>query len=95
MTHIKALGLVLSTLILVIDAFAASRPNIRHNPGVTFKILYAFSGGTADGGEPDGQLIKDGKGNLYGLLPWGCANYVGGVFKLTEHNGTYSFQPPP
>jgi len=91
MTHIKALGLVLSTLIMVNGAFAASRPNIRHNPGVTFKILYAFAGGTADGGEPDGQLIKDGKGNLYGMLPWGCANYLGGVFKLTEHNGTYSF----
>jgi uncharacterized repeat protein (TIGR03803 family) len=90
MTHIKALRLVLSMLILVNGAFAANRPTMRHKPGVTFKILYSFDGGTADGGEPDGQLINDEKGNLYGMLAFGCAYNQGGVFKLTKHNGTYS-----
>jgi len=58
----------------------------------TEKVLYAFSGGT-DGANPQGGVIFDAEGNLYGTAsqggyspncPWpsiGC----GTVFKLTPH----------
>jgi uncharacterized repeat protein (TIGR03803 family) len=45
-----------------------------YNGGTVFKVtatgqetvIYSFSGGTADGAEPYGGLVRDGAGNLYG-----------------------------
>jgi uncharacterized repeat protein (TIGR03803 family) len=69
--------------------------------GVVFKIdpcghetvLYSFTG-DADGGDPDGSLILDPEGNLYGTTTGGGASGAGVVFKLdTSGNETvlYSF----
>src|SRR5258708_10472925 len=57
--------------------------------GVVFKIdptgagtvLYTLTGG-ADGAYPDGGLIRDAAGNLYGTTLGGGANLDGTVFKL-------------
>jgi uncharacterized repeat protein (TIGR03803 family) len=50
-------------------------------------LLYSFSGG-ADGASPNGTLILDGKGNLYGTTFAGgdmqCGNGCGVVFKLNK-----------
>ncbi len=57
------------------------------------KLLYAFGGYPTDGGDPQGPLVFDKAGNLYG------ATYAGGssgtnhgtVYKLIPHsNGTWS-----
>jgi uncharacterized repeat protein (TIGR03803 family) len=49
-------------------------------------ILYTFSG-AADGGNPVGGVIRDGKGNLYGTTATGgnssCSSGCGVVFKLS------------
>jgi len=66
------------------------------NSGTVFKVdatgqesvLYSFQGGTADGANPEGGVIEDSSGNLYGTTAGGgsflgCANYgCGIVFKL-------------
>jgi len=52
-------------------------------------LLYAFSGG-ADGGNPQGQLITDGQGNLYGTTLGGGSGHAGVIYKLniTTHQQT-------
>jgi uncharacterized repeat protein (TIGR03803 family) len=77
----RLLRLLPAALLLTLPAQAAG----------TIKVLYTFSGG-ADGGAPEGSLIEDAKGNLYGTAsvggdlkcspPLGC----GTVFKLTTAN---------
>jgi uncharacterized repeat protein (TIGR03803 family) len=58
-------------------------------------VLYNFQGG-ADGADPEGTLIADASGALYGTTTYGgvygCAFNAGcgTVFKLTPHGGTYS-----
>ena len=52
----------------------------------TYSLLYAFSG-LSDGGGPEGQLIEDASGNLFGTTNWGgdghCRNPgCGVVFEL-------------
>jgi hypothetical protein len=64
--------------------------------GWTETVLYEFSGG-ADGGNPEGTLVLDGQGNIYGTAVDGgtpgnssCAIFVSGcgvVFKLTASGG--------
>jgi uncharacterized repeat protein (TIGR03803 family) len=60
--------------------------------GVVFKVdksgaetvLHSFSGGTADGCSPDGGLVRDKAGNLYGTT-MGCGVSGNGiVFKVTK-----------
>jgi uncharacterized repeat protein (TIGR03803 family) len=59
------------------------------NSGTVFKvtakgkesIVYSFSGG-ADGAQPNGALITDAEGNLYGTTQHGGAHNSGTVFKL-------------
>ena len=48
----------------------------------TYAILHAFTGGT-DGAHPEGGLIIDATGNLYGTTSSGGAFGFGNVFKLT------------
>jgi uncharacterized repeat protein (TIGR03803 family) len=56
-------------------------------------VLHHFSG-TPDGAFPNGMLIRDGAGNLYGTTSSGGASLWGSVFELTK-DGTekvlYSF----
>jgi uncharacterized repeat protein (TIGR03803 family) len=47
-----------------------------------FVSLYKFSG-KQDGGFPQGGVIFDGKGNLYGTASMGGTNGYGVVFELT------------
>ena len=62
----------------------------------TESVLYSFQGGTSDGDVPNGGLITDGSGNLYGTTlqggSGGCtasASIIGcgTVFKLTPGGG--------
>ena len=54
-------------------------------------VLYTFTYG-ADGGNPQGQLITDGQGNLYGTTLGGGASphYYGVVFKLNIATHQYT-----
>jgi len=51
--------------------------------GYTFQLLYAFTNG-ADGGMPEGSVVLDSAGNLYGTTAAG-----GGLFQITPA-GVYS-----
>jgi uncharacterized repeat protein (TIGR03803 family) len=57
----------------------------------TKTILYSFAGGT-DGSEPNGGVIIDAKGNLYGTATYGgCQNFglgCGIVFELSPESGS-------
>lgn len=46
------------------------------------KVLYAFAGGS-DGAEPQGGVIRDEEGNLYGTATTGGTGFGGVVFKIT------------
>jgi uncharacterized repeat protein (TIGR03803 family) len=52
-------------------------------------VLYAFQGG-ADGGGPDGSLLMDKSGALYGTDWSGGAYGYGAVFKLTPSKAGYT-----
>src|SRR5207302_7613699 len=55
--------------------------------GWTENILYSFT----DGGEPFGNLIFDGSGNIYGTTAFGGTYGVGSVLELTPASGgTYN-----
>ncbi|HLW88206.1 MAG TPA: choice-of-anchor tandem repeat GloVer-containing protein [Terriglobales bacterium] len=50
----------------------------------TEQLVYVFAGaGTADGSGPNGGLVADSKGNLYGTTTLGGAAYAGMVFELS------------
>jgi len=59
------------------------------NAGVVFKVspagvgtvLYSFTGG-ADGGNPQGDLVQDSSGNIYGTTLYGGGANAGVIFKL-------------
>jgi uncharacterized repeat protein (TIGR03803 family) len=51
-------------------------------PGGVEKVVYAFAG-QADGSYPQGGLIRDRKGNLYGTATTSGAGFGGVVFKIT------------
>jgi uncharacterized repeat protein (TIGR03803 family) len=55
--------------------------------GWNFSVLYAFSGGEG----PDGGLLLDQSGNLYGATANGGANKYGAVFKLSLANGGWTY----
>ncbi len=52
----------------------------------TETVLHTFTGGN-DGGDPDGQLIEDAQGNLYGAASEGGTGVVGVVFALSPPAG--------
>ena len=53
--------------------------------GWTEQVLYGFTGGT-DGLQPEGSLVMDAAGNLYGTTQVG-GTCCGVVFKLTHNSG--------
>lgn len=59
-------------------------------PAQTYKVLYAFHGAPSDGSEPQGTLVRDAAGNLYGTTLLGgsgkCAHLpgCGTVFTLNK-----------
>lgn len=58
--------------------------------GAIEKVLWPFANG-ADGGGPQGGVILDGKGNLYGTtLYGGSGDGCGTVFQLTNLNGSWT-----
>jgi uncharacterized repeat protein (TIGR03803 family) len=52
----------------------------------TETIIYSFAGGT-DGGSPQGGVIADTVGNLYGVTEYGGAIGGGAIFELTPASG--------
>ncbi|HEV2441309.1 MAG TPA: choice-of-anchor tandem repeat GloVer-containing protein [Steroidobacteraceae bacterium] len=57
--------------------------------GYSESILYRFAGGS-DGAHPDGALIMDSSGDLYGTTPSGGSGSSGTVFRLAPNGGGYS-----
>ena len=52
----------------------------------TYSLIYTFSGG-ADGSLPQGSVLLDQSGNLYGVTAQGGASNKGVVFQLVPPNG--------
>jgi uncharacterized repeat protein (TIGR03803 family) len=73
-----------------------------HNDGTIFELTLGASGWTLttlhsfdgyDGGAPNGGLIFDKVGNLYGTAPVGGTGYDGGnVFEMTPGSGGWTFE---
>ncbi|MEO5754519.1 MAG: choice-of-anchor tandem repeat GloVer-containing protein, partial [Chthoniobacterales bacterium] len=60
----------------------------------TKTILHSFAGGAEDGSSPNGDLIADAEGNLYGTTAFGGSGDFGTVFKITpggQESIVYSF----
>jgi hypothetical protein len=56
----------------------------------TERVLYSFTGGV-DGGQPNGPMIFDAAGNLYGTLAYGGnPSYAGSIFKLSPVSGGWA-----
>jgi uncharacterized repeat protein (TIGR03803 family) len=55
-----------------------------------FSVLHGFSGGNSNGGYPNGDLVFDSVGNLYGTTQIGPGG-GGTVFKLSPKNGSVKF----
>jgi len=57
--------------------------------GWTYNQVHAFQGQT-DGAEPEGNLIFDQQGNIYGTTPQGGAYNAGTVYEVTPSSGAFS-----
>jgi uncharacterized repeat protein (TIGR03803 family) len=55
----------------------------RVTPAGVETVLHSFGTSSTDGAEPEGALIQDADGNLYGTTFLGGANSEGTVFKIT------------
>jgi uncharacterized repeat protein (TIGR03803 family) len=78
-TAVSKLGIMAVLTLLTLPAQAISRE----------KVLHVFSG--SDGSAPNGSVIFDKAGNLYGTTSAGGAGGFGTVFKLTPgENGTWT-----
>jgi uncharacterized repeat protein (TIGR03803 family) len=51
--------------------------------GNNFGILHSFAGGSSDGADPEGSLVLDGSGNLYGTTAQDGASGAGTIFTYT------------
>ena len=57
--------------------------------GQTERVVHRFQGGN-DGFQPEGGLITDQAGNLYGMTTAGGAHKRGAVFKLAKQDGRWA-----
>ena len=55
----------------------------------TESVLYSFTG-SSDGGQPEGELIFDSAGSLYGTASLAGASGAGTVFKLTPSSNSWT-----
>ena len=53
------------------------------------RVLYSFTGAAGDGASPNGALVQDAAGNLYGTTANGGVSF-GTVFELVNSAGTYA-----
>jgi uncharacterized repeat protein (TIGR03803 family) len=62
----------------------------------TYSVLHSFGGFSApDGGEPNGQLLLDNRGNLFGTTTFGGSSCInsppcGVIFKLSQAGGVWN-----
>jgi len=56
-----------------------------------FRVLYSFTGNGFGSVGPDGDLLMDGAGNLYGTTNATGAHNAGTVFKLTRSGGMWTY----
>jgi uncharacterized repeat protein (TIGR03803 family) len=54
----------------------------QHSQAQTYAIVHSFAGAPTDGDKPNGDLIRDAAGNLYGTSFQGGTHDLGVVFKL-------------
>ncbi len=73
--------------VLLVAAFFLSAAQAQ-----TYSILFNFSGGLS-GAYPYDGLTMDRAGNFYGTTYDGGSLGMGMVFKLTNHNGSWTFSP--
>jgi len=74
------------------DLYGTTSQGGTSNDGAVFKlsksgeetVLYSFTGGTTDGCDPEGGLLRDTAGNLYGTTSGCGASGYGTVFKLSS-----------
>src|SRR5579872_5825930 len=85
---------LLSLLFCSISLVAATTPSVN--------VLYSFPPNGLNGGGPEGNLILDSQGNLYGTTFGGGANKLGTVFELSpngiggfNYSVLYSFKGSP
>jgi uncharacterized repeat protein (TIGR03803 family) len=76
MKHLTCKSLSLAVMALTLTAAAWAQ---------TETIAYSFTGGS-DGGYPQGGLVVDSKGNLYGTTESGGSSSGGTVFELTPNS---------
>jgi uncharacterized repeat protein (TIGR03803 family) len=74
----KTISILVMTAALICSASAAPRE----------KVIYSFNPQTGDGAQPQGNVVMDARGNLYGTAQDGAGGGCGGggcgaVFKLT------------
>jgi len=82
-SYLAALALVFACLAAVTPAYASGRE----------KVLYDFYGNTEQVTNPQGSLVADATGNLYGTSNLGSKNSNGVVYELVRGaNGTWSDQ---
>jgi len=58
--------------------------------GWTESVLYTFAGGSQDGYWPDGNLVFDQSGNIYGTTEMGGVEFEGTVYQLTPSQYGYT-----
>jgi uncharacterized repeat protein (TIGR03803 family) len=54
------------------------------DPSGTLTVLHSFTGSTDDGAIPQGDLVRDSDGNLYGTTSGGGSSGDGTVFKMDD-----------
>ena len=72
---------------ILIFAAVLAFPGTAIASGPVEQVLYSFAGGT-DGNNPDGGLVADSLGNLYGTTTWG------GPDSITPYGTVYELTPP-
>jgi uncharacterized repeat protein (TIGR03803 family) len=72
-------------LMLALGAFTTGRAKAQ-----SYSVLYSFTGGASDGGNPLAGLVMDAAGNLYGTVSNGGSSFNGAVFKMSQSNGVWT-----